>query len=60
MKQQKIRLKQNHSQAILKALHPFQENNSVPDEQAPVRAAYRYLYNRPEYLGHGSKRAIFG
>jgi hypothetical protein len=52
MEQQKILLKQNHSQTVLQALHPFQENKSVPDEQAPVRAAYRYLYNRPEYLDY--------
>jgi len=52
MEQQKIRLKRNHFGAVLKALKPFQENGSVPDQQAPVRAAYRYLHNRPNQLDY--------
>jgi hypothetical protein len=59
MEQQKILLKQNHSQAVLEALDPFQENSSVPDEQAPVRAAYRYLYNRPQYLDYRTHLGSF-
>jgi hypothetical protein len=52
MEQQKTRLKQNHFRAVLKALKPFQEADSVPDTQAPVRAAYRYLHNRPQQLDY--------
>lgn len=49
MEQQKKRLKLNHFKAVLKELKPFQEADSVPDNQAPLRAAYRYLYNRPHH-----------
>lgn len=52
MEQQKRRLKQNHFRAVLQTLRPFQENDTVPDKQAPVRAAYRYLYNRPQHLDY--------
>jgi Uncharacterised protein family (UPF0236) len=52
MQQQKSRLKQNHFRAVLKALKPFRESDSVADTQAPVRAAYRYLYNRPQHLDY--------
>lgn len=54
MEQQKRRLKQNHFRAVLKALLPFQEADSVPEKQAPVRAAYRYLHNRPQHLDYKS------
>ncbi len=52
MEQQKRRLKQNHFRAVLKALKTFQEADSVPEKQAPVRAAYRYLHNRPQHLDY--------
>ncbi len=52
LEQQKKRLKLNHFAAVLKALKPFQEADSVPDQQAPVRAAYRYLDNRPHHLDY--------
>ncbi len=52
MEQQKTRLKQNHSAAVLEALKPHQEADCVPDKQAPVRAAYRYLHNRPTHLDY--------
>jgi Uncharacterised protein family (UPF0236) len=52
MEKQKRRLKQNHFRAVLKALKPFQEADSVPEKQAPVRAAYRYLHNRPHHLDY--------
>jgi hypothetical protein len=52
MEEQKRRLKQNHFRAVLKALKPFREPDSVPDPQAPVRAAYRYLHNRPQHLDY--------
>lgn len=57
MEQQKTRLKQNHFRAVLKALKPFREPDSVPEAQAPVRAAYRYLYNRPRHLDYKSSIA---
>jgi hypothetical protein len=47
----RARLKQNYFRAILKALKPFREPN-FPDTQAPVRAAYRYFYNRPQHLDY--------
>ena len=40
------------ARAVLQTLRPFQENDTVPDKQAPVRAAYRYLYNRPQHLDY--------
>jgi hypothetical protein len=49
---QKAQLKRNHFKAVLKALNPYQEPDSVPDKQAPVRAAYRYLHNRPNQLDY--------
>jgi hypothetical protein len=57
MEQQKTRLKQNHFRAVLKALKPLREPHSVPNAQAPVRAAYRYLYNRPRHLDYKSSIA---
>lgn len=50
--QQKKRLKRNHHQAVLKALKPFLEDDNVLDKDAPVRAAYRYLDNRPHQLDY--------
>lgn len=52
MEIQKKRLKHNHYKAVMKALKPYREANSVPDKQAPVRAAYRYLFNRPNQLDY--------
>lgn len=52
MKQQKKRLKLNHFVAVLKALKPFLEDDSVADAKAPVRAAFRYLDNRPNHLDY--------
>lgn len=50
LKQQKKRLKRNHPQAVLKALKPFLEADTVEDKKAPVRAAYRYINNRLDQL----------
>lgn len=52
MAQQKKRLKLNFFVAVLKALKPFLEADSVPDQKAPVRAAHRYLDNRPHHLDY--------
>jgi Uncharacterised protein family (UPF0236) len=52
MEQQKRRLKRNYFGAVLKTLKPYREPDGVPDPQAPVRAAYRYLLNRPNHLDY--------
>lgn len=52
LEQQKQRFKHNHVAAVLKALHPYQEADSVPDKSAPVRSAYRYIHNRLEQLDY--------
>jgi hypothetical protein len=44
---QKDRLKQNRVQEVIAELQPFLEDDTVPEAQAPVRAAHRYLTNRP-------------
>ena len=49
---QKQQLKSNHASAVLEALKPFQEPESVPDNLAVVRSAYRYLFNRPNHLDY--------
>jgi hypothetical protein len=49
---QKQQLKSNHASAVLEALKPFQEPESVPDNLAVVRSAYRYLFNRPNRLDY--------
>jgi hypothetical protein len=52
MDQQKQLLKSNHASALLEAIKPFQEPDSIPDKLAVVRAAYRYLFNRPNRLDY--------
>jgi len=47
MTRQKARLKTGQLPAVMIALAPFQEPESVPADQAPVRKCYRYLANRP-------------
>lgn len=47
MTRQKERLRTNQLPAVMIALGPFQEPESVPADQAPVRKCYRYLANRP-------------
>ena len=47
MEVQKERLKQNRVQDVIAALQPFLEDDTVADARAPVRAAHRYLTNRP-------------
>ena len=44
---QKKRMENNHSDEVLKALEPNLEAEKVPNQQAPVRACYRYITNRP-------------
>ena len=52
MDEQKQQLKSNHSSAVLEALKPFQEPDSIPDMLAVVKSAYRYLFNRPNHLDY--------
>ena len=50
--QQKKRLRRNHYQAVLRALQPFLEDDTQQGNDAPVRAAYRYLDNRSHQLDY--------
>lgn len=52
LKTQQTRLKHNQSALVLSALYPSLEPHTVDDKQAPVRAAYRYLNNRPDQLDY--------
>ena len=52
MHEQKQQLKCNRFSTVLAALKPFLEPDSVPDKLAVVRAAYRYLFNRPYHLDY--------
>ncbi|MEM9219404.1 MAG: UPF0236 family protein, partial [Cyanobacteria bacterium P01_F01_bin.150] len=55
---QERRLKANQVALVLAELEPFLEADSVKDQQAPVRCAYRYMSNRPEQLDYqGALRA---
>lgn len=49
---QKKRLKSNRSDRVIESLYPHLERPSVPDEEAPVRRAHRYLSNRGEQLDY--------
>lgn len=51
---QKRRLKSGHPDRVLKALAPHVEADGIPDEQAPVRIAHRYLENRIKQLDYKS------
>lgn len=52
LEQQKARLKANDSAAVLTTLRPALEPPNVADADAPVRACWRYLSNRPEQLDY--------
>lgn len=52
LEQQRWRLKHNFVEAVLKALRPYREPDSIPDKLAPVRSAYRYIHNRLEQLDY--------
>lgn len=49
---QKKRLKTNHPERVLKALQPYLEAPHIHNDDAPVRAAYRYLNNRLDQLNY--------
>ncbi len=50
--EQKELLKQNQSQTILTNLKLYLESDTIEDKEAPVRACYRYINNRPNYLDY--------
>ena len=52
MERQKIALKENRWPEGLDTLRPSLEPEAVPDADAPVRACYRYLSNRPTGLNY--------
>ena len=52
MEQQKTRLKTNQAKAVLQALAPYREAVDTPDDDAPVRACYRYFVNRLDQLDY--------
>jgi hypothetical protein len=49
---QQKRLKRGASNAVLQAMEAYSEPPRVPEEEAPVRSAIRYLSNRLEYLDY--------
>ncbi len=46
-KTQARRMKTNQVGEVLNSLRPYREPESVEDDHAPVRKAYRYIHNRP-------------
>lgn len=54
MQVQKNRLKNNQADKVIEALKPFLEEENTPEEDAPVRAAIRYLENRINQLDYKS------
>jgi hypothetical protein len=55
--QQKDRLKQNDHPGVLEELAVFLEPDTVEPQNAPVRACYRYIKNRPHQLDYKSALA---
>ena len=52
MEEQKSAMKLNQYEEVLHKLSPFIEPATVENKNAPVRACYRYLKNRPEQLNY--------
>lgn len=52
MEEKKNWLKENRWPAVLEKLRPHLESETVPDADAPVRACYRYISNRPNSLDY--------
>lgn len=52
LKIQKEALKLSEYSQVLNALRPYLEPSTTEDPQAPVRACYRYIKNRPEQLNY--------
>jgi hypothetical protein len=47
MKRQKLRLRENQTDDVLLELAPHRESEGIPDDDAPIRKAWRYIDNRP-------------
>ncbi len=45
-------LKDNRWPEVLESLRPFVEEAGIPDPQAPVRACFRYISNRTQFLDY--------
>lgn len=54
MQVQKSRLKSNRVDKVIEALRPHLEREHIAEEDAPVRAAIRYLHNRADQLDYKS------
>ncbi len=52
LKQQKAALKLSDWSTVLSMLHSHIEEPDIPDKDAPVRACYRYINNRPKQLDY--------
>ena len=52
MDKQKDQLKQNDYQSVLAELEDFLEADTIESQNAPVRACYRYIKNRPRQLDY--------
>lgn len=52
LKEQKVLLKASLAPQVLLALQSHIEPQHIPDEEAPVRACYRYIKNRPHQLDY--------
>lgn len=52
MRTQKKRLKKGQYRKVVAALKKELEPNSRPDEEAPVRCAWRYMTNRPDAFNY--------
>jgi hypothetical protein len=52
MDEKKNWLKDNRWPEVLETLRPYLESETVRDEDAPVRACYRYIANRPNFLDY--------
>jgi hypothetical protein len=48
MDEQKTRMKSNAKSSVLEELLPYIESPEKVDQDAPIRACYRYITNRPE------------
>ncbi len=52
LRTQQRRLKRGASDLVVQAMEPYAEASSAPEEEAPVRAALRYLSNRLQCLDY--------
>jgi len=56
LEEQKQRMKSSEHQKVLLELEPHLESQEAAESEAPVRACYRYIKNRPDQLDY--KRAM--